>query len=259
VTTRLGVEPLEVRNLLTAIVAIGPAYVMSEASPNDTLDNAQDVGDPGLMPHVVVAGQVGDGPAGAADVDWYRFVLERPTTVSLSSETRGAGPALKSVLSLYNSDPFNFQDAYNPLGHRLLARDDGGTHGGNASIGRDLGPGTYYVAVSGSGNLDYHPYIAGSGHGGSTGSYYFQVAAAGVDSGAEGPTVLAADPAPDAVLSSSPFMIRLGLSGAPGPLAVVSSATVRLVFNPTGAFGYGGIGTSPRPRSISPRPRTSCK
>ena len=109
-TPRLGVEPLEVRNLLTAILTTGPGVLMSEAGPNDTLDSAQDVGNLGVMPGVVVAGLIGDGPAGPADVDWYRFTLDRPASVSLSAQVRGANPSLKSVLSLYNNDPFNFQD-----------------------------------------------------------------------------------------------------------------------------------------------------
>ena len=36
----------------------------------------------------------------------------------------------------------------------------------------------------------------------------------GIDAGIDGPIVLAADPAPGAVLAGSPFVIRLGLSGA---------------------------------------------
>ncbi|MEJ7638485.1 MAG: hypothetical protein WKF75_11055, partial [Singulisphaera sp.] len=238
-TLRLGVEPLEVRNLLTATLTTGAGVLMSEAGPNDTLNSAQDVGNLGVTPRVVVAGLIGDGPAGPADVDWYSFTLDRPASLSLSARHRGANPPLKSVLSLYNIDPSNFQDSYNPLGHRLLAQDDGSRHGGDASIGRDLGPGTYYVAISGAGNFDFHPFIAGSGHGGGTGSYDFLISATELGSGVDGPTVLAVAPAPDAVLDSSPFVIRLGLSGAPGPSADVSQETVRLVFNPVGAFGNG--------------------
>ena len=234
-----GVEPLELRNLLAATLIDGPIALISEAGPNDTLNLSQDIGNVGVMPGVAVAGLIGDGLAGPADVDWYSFTLDRPASVALSVVGSGGNPSLKSVLGLYNNDPSNFQDWYNPLGHRLLAQDDGGTHGGNPSIGRDLGPGTYYVAISGAGNLDFHPFIAGSGHEGDTGSYHFLMTAAEIGTGVDGPIVLAADPSPDAVLASSPFVIRLGLSGPLDPSANLSQETVRLVFNPIGAFGDG--------------------
>ena len=102
------------------------------------------------------------------------------------------------------------------------------------------------MAISGAGNFDFHPFIAGSGHEGGTGAYHFLFTATEIDSGIDGPIVLAADPAPDAVLASSPFVIRLGLSGALDPSANVSQETVRLVFNPTGTFGDG------QDRDVSP-------
>src|SRR3954451_15028605 len=84
--TRLGLEPLEVRNLLAATLMAGPISLITELGPNDTLDLAQDVGDLGRRRGVAVAGLIGDGPAGPADVDWYRFTLDRPAHVSLSAK-----------------------------------------------------------------------------------------------------------------------------------------------------------------------------
>ena len=84
--------------------------------PNDTVDVAQKVGDLSLSPSVQVLGAIGNGPAGAADVDWYEFTLDRPAQVVLTASPQKDSPNFHPVLSLYNNDPFDFQDLYDPTG-----------------------------------------------------------------------------------------------------------------------------------------------
>ncbi len=103
-----------------------------------------------------------------------------------------------------------------------------------------LGPGSYDVAVSGAGNLYFHPLMAGSGYGGSTGGYNLLISAQALDLGAgSGPTILASNPAAGASPVSSPLAIRLDLSGPVHPSTVSAGSTVRLVYSPTGIFGDG--------------------
>lgn len=245
-TVRLHVETLEPRSLPAAPSWAGLLHPVAAAEPNDTLDRAQDLGQISLTSRAEVVGTIGQGAAGAADVDWYQFELTAPTDVHLATLDAQGGSSLVSVLSLYNndllpagaSDPYT--DAFDPLHHRLLAQDDGAAHGGDASLDRLLGPGTYYVAVSGSGDRYFNPFLAGSGNNGSTGDYglLLTATAAGVSAG-DGPAVLTADPAPGSTLAQSPFVLRLDLSEALKASSIISGRTVKLVANPNGTFGDG--------------------
>src|SRR5205085_10209370 len=86
---RLELEALETRNLLTAIV--GPLLVpLAAPDTNDTLDQAVALGDLSSTPVVQVNGEVGDSASGPADVDWYRFTLDQPATVTLTSNRTAA-------------------------------------------------------------------------------------------------------------------------------------------------------------------------
>src|SRR4051794_36602918 len=193
---RLRVESLEARSLMAASILDG---AQAEVEPNDTVDRAQMLGDMSATPLAVATGTIGNGPGGAADVDWYSFTLDGPAHVSLGLLPGGSDHPLDGVLSLYNSDPLDFLDQYNPLGFRLLAR--AGGSGGDPLIGLDLGPGTYEVAISGAGNLDFHPLMAGSGLEGATGDYGLRLDAVALPSGpGDGPAVLTSDPAPGAVV-----------------------------------------------------------
>ncbi len=184
--------------------------VLLQPVPNETLDRAAgaSLGDLSLAPAVSAAGAIGTGPCGAADVAWYQFTLDRPADVRLSLAGPGGG-----TLSLYNSDPFDFGDLYDPVGDRLLAQAAGS--GGAAVLERSLAGGTYYVAVSGAGNRYFYPFLAGSGLAGSTGSYALQVSATdlGLDP-AGAPKLLAAD--------ASPQIVRLDLSAPLDPAATVT-------------------------------------
>ena len=104
-----------------------------------------------------------------------------------------------------------------------------------ATYHQDLGPGDYYVAVSGGGNTEFSPVIAGSGFQGTMGVYELAVGATDLGLAGDGPTVLWSDPAAGTVLDSSPLAIRVGLSGPLDPGTVVPGQTVQLF-----AVGDGG-------------------
>src|SRR5262249_30759713 len=144
------------------------SLTLLEVHPDDTLDQAAVLGTLSAGDSLQAAGVIGDSPAGAADVDWYRFTLDQPLEVSLrATDAAGSGPAPVG-LSLYTSDPFNSTARPMLLGPRLLAQDQA-TADAPATIDRPLSAGTYYVAVSGAGNLEFHPYLADSGYDGQTG------------------------------------------------------------------------------------------
>src|SRR5262245_46780819 len=108
-TAPLHVEPLEPRALLAVGPFPGPLVPVTDAEPNDTLDLAQDLGSASGT-----AGATGAIAAATADVDWYSFTLAGPATVRLETLDKDLGKPLVSALSLFNSDPFNFNDPYNP-------------------------------------------------------------------------------------------------------------------------------------------------
>jgi hypothetical protein len=229
-------ESLEGRSLLTALL---PAVPLTGPVPNETLDQAINVG--GLSTGQVVAlpGSIGNGPFGGADVEWYSFTLDHSMLIDAALNQASQGGAFQGILSLYNNDPWDFQDPYNPDGYRLLEQNAGSSAGG-AVIDRLLGPGTYDLAVSGAGNANFHPLLAGSGYAGHTGDFVFQLTA--IDAGLgpnDGPAVLTADPAPYAVLASSPFEVRLDLSAALDPTTILPGQDVQLTYNPDGQFGNG--------------------
>ncbi len=285
-SVRLYVEPLETRSLLS-----GNSMALLAPVPHETLDQAAILGTLNAGGTLQTAGAIGQGPDGAADVDWYQFTLNQPLEVTLqSSNSAGPMPA-PVVLSLYNSDPFNFTDPTMQLGTRLLAQDQTTTSAA-AAIDRPLSAGTYYVAVSGAGNLYFHPFLAGSGYDGKTSPYTLQISGTdlGLNPAADGPVVLTSDPANGAVLTSSPAFLHIDLGSAldtsttpvnqivqltyrtdnhfdgsepPLPLADVeySSVTNEIVVNPGGplAPGYynlsllplGATGTSTDPTDFT--------
>src|SRR5438874_7042737 len=66
-----------------------------------------------------------------------------------------------------------------------------------------------YTTLFRSGNEHFHPDVAGSGYPGQTGDYrlLLDLGYSGVQP-ADGPAVLAADPAPEAILNRSPLVLR---------------------------------------------------
>ncbi len=94
---------------------------------------------------------------------------------------------------------------------------------------QDLGPGDYFVAISGAGNLDFSPVIAGSGYDGATGNYELTIRATDLGLSGDGPTVLSSDPADGSVLDSSPLAIRLEMSDPLDPNTIIPGQTVQLL------------------------------
>jgi hypothetical protein len=256
----LDLEALEGRNLLSA-------FALPVA--NETLDQYLELGnlDPGPpAPAMSVqgTGNLGHGPAGAADVAWFRFELSAAARVNLTA-TDPPGSGLISVLSLYNTDPWDFNPnslnppVTTPLGHRLLAQSQGPT------LQADLAPGTYYVAVSGAGNRGFYPLLADSGTPGSTGNYALRVSATDLAFSGDGPMILGGDPAPGGSIDHAPLVLRVDLSAAvnidtvhlnqapntiaidPNDPAATLIPTVWLTNNQTGALvplAAGDVGAS---------------
>src|SRR5579862_736611 len=162
---RLLVEELEGRFLPNGGPWPTGFQPVAAAGTNVTLDKAQDFQTLTTGSLLGATGTIGDGPAGAADVAYYRFTLAQALRVHLETFDQPQANHLDAVLSLYNTDP---QD---PLGHHLLAQDDAVANNGYAAIDQTLGTGTYYIAVSGSGNDYFDPFLVGSGYNGATGSY----------------------------------------------------------------------------------------
>ena len=184
-------------------------------------------------------GSIGSGAAGAADVTWYQFELTDSARVDFRVSTPGGDPPFASVLSLYNNDPQDFNDPYDLDGHRLLAQDQANPMDGAAHYAQDLGPGDYFVAISGAGNLDFSPVIAGSGFDGATGRYDLTIGATDLGLAGAGPAVLSSDPANGQVLDSSPLAIRLEMSGPLDPNTILPGQTVQLLSEPNGTLGDG--------------------
>ncbi len=249
---RPAFEGLESRCLLSA-----PG---SQLPPGETLDAALGIDAQGvhnsaypvgylLVPGSVgtyawadASGNIGSGPDGAADVNWYEFRLATTARVQLTAATRTIGSPLISTLSLYNDDsydPFNPIDPYTPTGHRLIAQDDGAGDAGEGTIGQLLGPGTYWVAVSGSPNDNFHPFLADSGLDGSTGAYILAIRTTASGITATGPVVLTASPGPGSILSSSPFVLRFDLNQAVNPHTTVAQ------------LQYLGTNGTSAPRTVS--------
>ena len=156
--------------------------------PNETIDQAQDLGTIGQP--VEASGSIGDGPAGAADVTWYHFVVNDAARVDLTISTPAGQPPFASVLSLFNSDPGDWNDPYDADGYRLMDQVRANPVDGIAAMVQDLGPGDYDIAISGAGNTAFSPVIAGSGFDGATGSYDLTIAATDLGLSGDGPTML---------------------------------------------------------------------
>ncbi len=223
---RCRLEPLEERFLLSGTP-------IPDLGGNATLDQSQALGT--LSTPLTVVGAITNTTANPAEVDWYTFDLAQPATVTLRASAAAGQPA--PVVSLYNSDPFDFADPYDPLGNRLVAQATG-TASGPSDLSQNLAAGTYYVAVSGAGNLAFNPSLAKSGYPGQTCTYTLGLTEAPLPiQASDGPTVIASDPAAGAKLTRSPLVLRLSLSSALDPNTVQPDQTVWLTYNPTGAFG----------------------
>jgi hypothetical protein len=180
--------------------------------------------------------------ADAGQADWYSFKLDRASTVTLKTLDKGAS-SFVSVLSLYNDDSGDSGDPYNPTGYRLLAQSDGSGQGGDALITQALSPGTYFVAVTGSGNLYFSPTVSGSGYSGSTGPYGLLLTAVPLSIGAnDGPAVVYSNPTQAGAVAASPFELRIDFSSAIDPASLVPGQSVLLLYSATASSTRAQIG-----------------
>ena len=89
--------------------------------PNETLDQAIDLGSVSPGTRYQENGSLGDGPDGAADVEWYSFTLDGPARVTGELLRQDQASSFNGVLSLFNNDPYDFMDPYD-AGRLSLAR-----------------------------------------------------------------------------------------------------------------------------------------
>ena len=221
---RPQLEQLEPRQLMSATPTPPATYY-------ETIDQADNLSilSPGTP--LLETGNIGNGPAGAADVNFYQFTLTQSASVTLNAQDVLSSDTAGFVISLYNADQ---QD---PMGNRLIAQNDGATNGGDANITINLSPGTYYAGISGSGNLYYYPYLADSGYDGNTGNYQLSLAATTIPSNpGDGPTVVRFDPNQSTYLPAGPLVLRAALSAPIDPTTIQVNTNVELFYDPTDPF-----------------------
>jgi hypothetical protein len=233
------VELLETRNLLSGPTWPGLNNPVAQQPSNSTLDTAQDltqqIGPLAPGGRLEVVGAVANQSIGAGDVDWYHFTVTQPEVVTLTTLDQAGQSPLTSILTLYETDPFD------PLGYHVIAQNSGSASNQDAFLNQALAPGDYFLAVSGAGNQYFHPFLANSGYPGSTGSYGLLITGSGLAlSPGAGPIVLNNNPLSGAVLDSSPADLRLGFSAPLKGSTILSGTTVKVTWNANGTFGSGG-------------------
>ncbi|MEM8828686.1 MAG: S8 family serine peptidase [Cyanobacteria bacterium P01_G01_bin.19] len=98
------------------------------------------------------------------DVDMYRFELVSPGTVGIELGNDPSNPdSFDSYLRLFDAN-----------GNEIANNDDIAPDNTFSRLNVALNPGTYYVGVSGFGNVAYDPNTPGSGIAGDTGNYSLQ-------------------------------------------------------------------------------------
>lgn len=242
--TPLWFETLETRRVPSSFGDQGGGEPTFD-TPNQTYDQALDLGDVWATPAVTRHGSLGAGEVGAGDVEWYRFVLDRSARVTLRLEGAQPDSSFRGVLSLFNND-FDFVDLMNPQGLRRLDWAVANGEDGVATLDRVIGPGTYNLAVSGAGNEIFSPLVAHTGLPGSMGEFNLSLSV--IDAGlapSAGPWVLNSNPAPETLLTSSPLVIRVELSRPLDPTTIEPGRSVQLRFSSNGTFSNAGGQTVP--------------
>ena len=140
---------------------------------------------PIVLPFSEPAGNIGDddGTAvGPADVDFYRVTADSAGILNVdidAFEGDAVADPVDSMLFIFD-----------PQGNELAFNDDSAgdsTEAGtlDARLQLNVQPGDYYIAVTGFGNFDFDPNIAGSGSGGDTGNYRLNVDLSPAGSGSD--------------------------------------------------------------------------
>jgi subtilisin family serine protease/subtilisin-like proprotein convertase family protein len=101
--------------------------------------------------------RLGDGSFAAKDVDMYTFTARAGSRLTAITSQPSGEDAIQTVLRLFD-----------PAGAQLAIADPSGYARLHYMFEE---PGTYYIGVSGSGNIDYDPATGNSGSAGSTGNY----------------------------------------------------------------------------------------
>jgi hypothetical protein len=227
----LCLEALEARSLPSASGVFGPPAPRLEPG-GPTRDLAYPFPtDLDVSGHAGALGTIRNSASGGGGADWYSFTLVHvaDVTVMVPHDPNG----LTATVTLFNTqtlNPFDStqNDPYTPTGHRRLAQDDGAAHGGTASVELVLAPGTYYVAVSGSGDHDFAQAVAFSGETGATGPYGISLVAHDLTLPGPGPVVIAATPTQGQGLNDSPLAIRVTLNALLDPNSIQPGTNVVL-------------------------------
>ena len=116
--------------------------------------------------------QLGGMAPTSNDIDLYKFTLTEAGTVTAQTFVARPGQPVTSradtVVSLFRQDPVTGQ-------RTLIARNDN-YYGRDSFLRLDLGAGTYYAAVTSTGNTDFNAEVPDSGSGGRTdGAYQLKI------------------------------------------------------------------------------------
>ncbi|NLX97861.1 MAG: matrixin family metalloprotease, partial [Rhodopirellula sp.] len=104
-------------------------------------------------------------PRQSTDIDLYRFEVQNSGAFTAEIDAQRSGSRLDSVLTLYRQDPDD------PSAKTVIARNDD-FNGEDSRISLDLQPGTYFLGVSSTGNINYDPDVENSGAEGRTDGDY---------------------------------------------------------------------------------------
>ena len=120
-------------------------------------------------------------PQGANDIDLYKFTLTEPgvvTAEAIAERLPNGSSLLDAALTLY-------RETTGGVTTREVVAQNDDYFSSDPRIQLNLGPGTYYVAVTSSGNSDFDPSIADSGFGGrSEGTYTLNISLEGIPNSA---------------------------------------------------------------------------
>jgi len=147
--------------LTTSVLDTWTVKAAALVDAGDTLSTASVI-PAGQVGTVRLSGRIGDGRSGAKDVDLYRVTLlaGQRLIVDIDARSLAGSSTLDSYVRLFNS-----------TGRQLAYNDDLGVSYDSYLAFTAPTAGTYYVGVSGYGNVSYTPTRDASGRNGSTGVY----------------------------------------------------------------------------------------
>ena len=153
---------------------------------------------------------IGDGVHETADVDFYSLDLAAGETVTIDIDATSLTPAssLDSYLRLFDS-----------AGNEIASNDDDGSSFDSLLSYTASVAGSYVVGVSGYGNADYDPLIAGSGTtAGSAGTYTLRVDRAEIEPPVDDPPDTGTDEPNDSLATATSLTVALGQAEVVGTI-----------------------------------------